>query len=163
MSETPSQILRSLRQSGVFMDAGHFNHIYTTLPEVLGKGTFGRVSKCRRQGNGQHYAVKEIKYGSLKRREISDIISEVKCLRSLNHVHIVHLKDAWLEGSYVLLVEDLLEGEDGFNTVVASGGGVASTQCKDIMIQLAHAVAYLHSKMIVHRDVSACAFMLSQS
>jgi serine/threonine protein kinase len=122
--ETPSQILRRLRSASVFHDVGHFSRSYTITPEVLGQGTFGRVSKCRRHGSRTSSeswcAVKEITYGALKRREVSDIISEIRCLRSLNHQHIVHLKDAWIEGPTVLLVEDLLTGEDGFSAVVSA-------------------------------------------
>jgi hypothetical protein len=45
----------------------------------------------------------------LKKSEVLDILSEVACLRKLNHQHIVHLKEAWLDGSRVLLIEELLE------------------------------------------------------
>jgi len=36
----------------------------------------------------------------------------VSVLQRLNHQHVVHLKEAWLEGARVILVEELLEVGD---------------------------------------------------
>ena len=123
--------------------SGHFNHAYAVLPEVLGKGTFGRVSKCRSVLNdtGKLFAVKEIPYAKLKRREVQDIINEVLCLRALNHIHIVHFKDAFIEGSNVFIVEELLMGTDGFEAILQAEGGLPPVVCKSIVNQLASAVA----------------------
>ena len=123
--------------------SGHFNHAYAVLPEVLGKGTFGRVSKCRSVLNdtGKLFAVKEIPYAKLKRREVQDIINEVLCLRALNHIHIVHFKDAFIEGSNVFIVEELLMGTDGFEAILQAEGGLPPIVCKSIVNQLASAVA----------------------
>jgi serine/threonine protein kinase len=43
---------------------------------------------------------------------------------------------------------------------MSGGGGLPLAMCKDIMLQLAHAVAYCHTKLIVHRDIKLENIML---
>ena len=104
------------------------------------------------KGGARFFAAKEIRYAELKSSEVDDILSEVTCMRKLNHQHIVHLKEAWLEGSRAILVEELLDGVDGFAAVVAAGS-LGEDKAKEIIFQLASAVSYCHSKRIVHRDI----------
>ena len=67
------------------------------------------------------FAAKEIRYAELKASEVEDILCEVAVLQALNHQHIVHLKESWLDGSRVVLVQELLEGVDGFAAVLTKG------------------------------------------
>lgn len=108
---SPSQILAKLRSSSEF-HVGRFSSSYVLDGVVLGQGTFGCVRRCfsSQGGRGKRFfAAKEIRYAELKESEVEDILSEVDVMRSLNHQHICHLKEAWLDGAKAILVQELLE------------------------------------------------------
>ena len=108
---SPSQILAKLRSSSEF-HVGRFSASYVLDGVVLGQGTFGCVRRCfsSQGGRGKRFfAAKEIRYAELKESEVEDILSEVDVMRSLNHQHICHLKEAWLDGAKAILVQELLE------------------------------------------------------
>jgi hypothetical protein len=108
---SPSQILAKLRASNEF-HVGRFSASYVLDGVVLGQGTFGCVRRCfsSQSGRGKRFfAAKEIRYAELKASEVDDILAEVEVMRALNHQHICHLKEAWLDGSKAILVQELLE------------------------------------------------------
>lgn len=57
--------------------------------EVIGKGSYGTVRKVRQKSNGNILVRKEIEYTSMNQHEKTQLISELRILRELNHPNIV--------------------------------------------------------------------------
>eukprot|EP00954_Amorphochlora_amoebiformis_P028301 1391463-Amorphochlora_amoeboformis.AAC.1 len=60
---------------------------------VIGKGTFGRVSKVQRRSDGMILAWKELYYGDMSEKEKQQLVAEVNILRELQHSNIVKYYD----------------------------------------------------------------------
>jgi len=61
--------------------------------EVVGEGSFARVSKVRYKPTGQFYVWKELDYGQMSDKEKQMLVDEVNILRGLNHPNIVRYYD----------------------------------------------------------------------
>jgi len=61
--------------------------------EVVGKGSFARVSKVRHKSTRQIYVWKELEYGQMTDKEKQMLVDEVNILRKLNHPNIVKYYD----------------------------------------------------------------------
>lgn len=76
----------------------HFEQHFERL-ELIGKGAFGEVWRCRHRVDGREYAVKQVRYelredGGLTRARV---VREVEMLAKLKHANAVHYHTAWIE------------------------------------------------------------------
>jgi NIMA (never in mitosis gene a)-related kinase len=55
----------------------------------LGEGAFATVYKVKRISDGQEYALKKVKMGSLGEKEKLNALNEVRILASLESPHII--------------------------------------------------------------------------
>lgn len=124
--------------------------------EVLGEGTFSVVYLAESKLEpGGLAAVKVISRSSLKKNNedlISLVDKEVNILASLDHPHIVHLNEVYYDKNSICLIMELAKGGEVFDRLVEEGNfseKVAST----LVVQLLHAVEYLHEQGVVHRDL----------
>jgi len=89
----------------------------------LGKGAFGICILCKHRQTQLTYAVKKV----LKGRLISDsmrlvVITEVNIQSHLKgHRNIVQILDTYEDGEYVYIVQELCEGGDLFDHLIAKG------------------------------------------
>ena len=60
---------------------------------VIGKGSFGQVSKIRRKSDGRVLVWKELDYGKMSEKEKQQLVSEVNILKELRHPNIVRYYD----------------------------------------------------------------------
>lgn len=61
--------------------------------EVIGEGTFGKVSKVKRLSDGEIMVWKELRYGRMSEKEKQQLVAEVNILRELDHENIVKYYD----------------------------------------------------------------------
>jgi serine/threonine protein kinase len=127
---------------------------------TVGKGHFGEVKQARRRRDGLNVAVKKIplrNVGPCVRRE-------VQAMQDLAmHPNLVRLVDVYAcrqplpqegpgEGPYICIVTEFVEAAESLARSIATGGtqpGLASR----VMPQLAEALAFVHLRGYVHRDV----------
>uniref|UniRef100_F6SJH0 non-specific serine/threonine protein kinase n=1 Tax=Monodelphis domestica TaxID=13616 RepID=F6SJH0_MONDO len=126
------------------------NEVWEIVGE-LGDGAFGKVYKAKNKETGALAAAKVIETKS--EEELEDYIVEIEILATCNHPYIVKLLGAfyhdgklWVRALYFLpflACQSLLDR------------GLTEPQIQVICRQMLEALAYLHSKKIIHRDLKA--------
>jgi serine/threonine protein kinase len=116
--------------------------------EMLGRGGFGSVFKCKNRLDGRMYAVKEVRISSAKQYadRLRKVLREVKILAQLEHRNVVRYYGAWLEqidpsigsgkgGAGSTAAESSSQGEDGSTEWGGSESGIDGTTagfCRDV-------------------------------
>lgn len=122
----------------------------TLACKLLGKGSFSEVWQCRFEGQSEPVAVKVLGDNS------SADSNEARFLKSLMHPNLVQLIDV-VEGPTTALVLELCKGGTLSEFMYESQGrclyGFSDDQRLKPLIEVASAVAYLHSMEIMHRDI----------
>jgi len=81
---------------------------------------------------------------------------EYEVLRQLKHPNIVEALDFLICGSLAVVVLSLHDGATLEGAVrTADNGCFSETQSQNLFLQLMTAVAYMHSKRVIHRDIKA--------
>jgi len=134
---------------------------YRLRSKALGTGMNGavRLAECRR--SGKRFAVKSFRKRRLSAKAWADMEREVQLHLSLDHPGIARLERVYDERENVHLVMECLEGGELFDRVV-SRGSLPEAEAADIARQVLSAVAYMHSKGVVHRDLKLENLMLEQ-
>ncbi|CAI5933391.1 unnamed protein product [Closterium sp. NIES-65] len=120
----------------------------------LGSGRFGAVRKCICKATGEAFACK-----TLQKKELigeagrDDVRREVRMLQQVaGHPGIVQLHAVFEDEKEVHLVTELCDGGELFDDVVRRGR-LPEKEAAQVFMQVASAVAFCHSRGIVHRDV----------
>jgi eukaryotic-like serine/threonine-protein kinase len=123
------------------------------LERVLGEGTYGQVHLARQDVLGRKVAVKILhrRHGS-KRDEIRAFANEALILADLNHPGIVPVYDAgWTDDGFFYIVSRFVEGGD-LSTFLTKGRH-SPEQSARLVMAIAEALGYAHSRGLVHRDI----------
>ena len=80
----------------------------------LGEGAFATVYKVKRISDGQEYALKKVKMGSLGEKEKLNALNEVRILASLESPHIIQYKESFFDdqSACLCIVMELCDGRD---------------------------------------------------
>ena len=127
--------------------------------EELGHGTFAQVALLRELSTRQFAVAKQIALGSLKRKEVRQIITEVEVLARIRHPHIIVLHGFHYEASGRLsLIMDYAAGGTVERLIQRSESCNWELSVLDVTLwlsQLASALHYMHRRRILHRDLSS--------
>mmetsp|Transcript_146249 Transcript_146249/g.257793 ORF Transcript_146249/g.257793 Transcript_146249/m.257793 type:complete len:426 (+) Transcript_146249:63-1340(+) len=118
---------------------------------VLGHGQCGKVLVATDR-NGKEHALKTFRKDSLSAEELCNLKNEVLILRSVEHPHIVCLEHISETAEDLHLVFELLQGGELY-TRVAKQGAIQEEEAAKGIHQILQAVAYLHEKGVIHRDI----------
>jgi serine/threonine protein kinase len=119
--------------------------------EQLGKGSFSTVYRGRRAFTGQMVALKVINTTKKTPEELASLRSEVAILRRLDHPNIVSLLDVLETPTELTVVTELAQGE--LLEVLLEDGALPDGVVRAVALQLTRALAYLHERGVVHRDL----------
>lgn len=121
---------------------------------VLGVGGMGTVYKAEHIVLGREVAVKVLYESRAREREWRRRFLNEACVTSqLRHPHIVEVTDfGQAEDGRVYYVMELLEGEM-LGDLLGREGMLPLPRAFAIMAQVAHALAVVHARDIVHRDI----------
>ncbi len=102
-------------------------------------------------------AVKELQLpphlaGAQKRERIERFYREAKAAGTLSHRNIVTIHDVGQENDRHFLVMEYLEGQS-LRDILQMQGALPLKETLEIALQLCDALAYAHSRGVVHRDV----------
>lgn len=153
-----------------YFDKTQSKSYYTSCFEVLellGKGSFAAVYKCRQKEDGKLYAVKEIteSFTTLEKRDA--ISKEVKMLECLPpHPNIVGFKRAWQEDHKLFIQTELCQGDLMqllksliiVPTVTEEAPYlqpemIPEELCWSVLIDTMQAARHLHRNGVIHLDI----------
>ncbi|OQE25430.1 hypothetical protein PENSTE_c006G00341 [Penicillium steckii] len=118
-----------------------------TLGRLIGKGSFGKVYLASHKlTNGSKVVLKS------SSKEDTNLAREIHHHRQFLHPHIARLYEVVVTEELVWLVLEFCPGDELYNYLL-NNGPLPVDKVKRIFTQLVGAVAYVHSKSCVHRDL----------
>ncbi|PTL78448.1 AAA family ATPase [Vitiosangium sp. GDMCC 1.1324] len=135
------------------------------LQEIVGRGGMGTVYRALDRLGGAialkrlHRSVMDLELeaspdsttATLSRETALDLAAEFKALTSLRHPHVIHVLDyGFDEELRPYLTMELLAGA---KTLVEAGRGQPPMVQIDLLVQLLQALAYMHRRGFIHRDL----------
>lgn len=127
------------------------------VERVVGRGSFGVASLCRDRKSGEPCVVKELEQAGLGPKEMHAAMNEARVLWEVAHPHIVRILDALVLGTTLCLVLEYADGGDLASRVEicrAEDSKIPEESVFGWVAQLCDALAYLHDRQILHRDVA---------
>ncbi|GMF18970.1 unnamed protein product [Phytophthora fragariaefolia] len=126
---------------------------------TIGKGTHGTVVLARRKQDGAVVAVKRVRISQISENGRKQADNEVILLKSLYHVNIVRFYDHFLADDELNIVMEYSDGGNLRQLVKLRArekmGPFPEPVIMSWFAQLVLAVAYIHGKNVLHRDLKA--------
>ncbi|XP_059830540.1 mitogen-activated protein kinase kinase kinase 22 isoform X1 [Hypanus sabinus] len=127
------------------------------LGKFLGRGAFGEVYLCYDADTGRELAVKQVAFDAdcqETSKEVNALECEIQLLKNLRHDRIVQyygsLRDS-MERKLSIFVEYMPGGS--VKDQLKAYGALTENVTRKYTKQILEGVSYLHSNMIVHRDI----------
>ncbi|KAJ9475643.1 putative serine/threonine-protein kinase [Pseudozyma hubeiensis] len=118
-----------------------------TLQRPIGEGTFGKVRLGLHRLTNTRVAIKQI-----PKAHSASLTREIHHHRRLHHPNVMQLYEVIATEQYIWMVSELCAGGELYDYLVENQV-LAEPEARRIFGQLCLAVAYVHSKGIVHRDL----------
>ena len=118
----------------------------------LGKGAMGAVYRVRDATSGDELALKRLLVDGSERRRNAALLRfrrEFHTMSGLRHPRIVDVQDFGTDGTDAWYTMELLDGDD-----LAQLGDVSPERACLLLRDVASALAFLHSRRLIHRDVA---------
>lgn len=126
----------------------NFNEIYTPYGQI-GKGGSGKVYEVKCRLTGESYACKVL---SKKKYKEEKILQEIELLSEMNHDNIIKYRESFETKSDIFVIMTHAKGGELY-TVLHDNGKFSERNAKNVIGPLLDAIAYLHKKNIMHRDI----------
>lgn len=126
---------------------------YTQL-KVLGKGSFGSAWLIQRNEDKVQFVAKEVRLGGLKPAERESAQAEIEMLRRLEHPNITRYVDHFEHRGSLFIVMEYANGGDLYMKIKQQNGELfTEKEVLQYFAQVCLALAYLHERRILHRDL----------
>lgn len=118
-----------------------------TLGKVIGEGTYGKVRLGTHRLTGTRVAIKQV-----PKMHSATLTREIHHHRRLHHPNVMQLYEVMATESYIWMVTELCAGGELYDYLVERST-MPEPEARRIFGQLCLAVAYVHDRGIVHRDL----------
>ena len=138
-----------------------FRDLYE-VGEKLGEGAFGVVHQVVQRDTGSLYAVKMIDRAFADGAEME---RETSMLKLLNHPNCVGCIDVFMDQCFCYIVMVKFNGGDfvdGLQGHLKAKGKIPEQKTLPILRQMLTAIAFIHSKSVIHRDVKGDNFLMDR-
>lgn len=119
------------------------------LGPIIGQGSFGKVRVAENLKTGQQVAIKILRKDQADHAKIWE---EVRIQRRLDHQHVVRLYDVIETENSIMIVMELVEGEDLVDYITRNVK-LGEVDARRLFLQIISGVEHCHSRKIVHRDL----------
>lgn len=122
--------------------------------EVIGRGSMGTVWRAHDTVLDRPVALKEVEPppGMAREEAQERLLLEARAAARLRHSNIVAVHDVLVDDDRLLISMELVDGPT-LGDVVSSSGPQPPALVREIMAQVAHALATAHRAGVVHRDL----------
>lgn len=118
-----------------------------TMGKIIGEGTFGKVRLGTHRLTGTRVAIKQV-----PKAHSASLTREIHHHRRLHHPNVMQLYEVLATESYIWMVTELCAGGELYDYLVERST-MHEPEARRIFGQLCLAVAYVHERGIVHRDL----------
>ncbi|VDL71018.1 unnamed protein product [Nippostrongylus brasiliensis] len=129
---------------------------------AIGRGNFATVRLARHEIAKTKVALKIVDRAALDEENLIRLEREMQILTRVNHPHIVKLYEIMRTETSIYIVTQYCSGGELFEILIERGR-TAEDEARRWFGQIASAVAYLHHKGIVHRDLKAENILLDKN
>lgn len=123
------------------------------LEETLGSGHFAVVKLARHVFTGAKVAVKVVDKTKLDEVSKAHLFQEVRCMKLVQHPHVVRLYEVIDTQTKLYLVLELGDGGDLYDYIMKHDGGLTEDLARKYFRQILRAITYCHQLHVVHRDL----------
>lgn len=140
-------------------DSGHITELAGyRLTDRIGSGGMGDVYKAYNAALNRTAAIK-----ILHQKEMADRFrNEAYIQSSVSHPNIACLYEYLVSGETACIIMEYVEGES-LDAYLRRRGKLSNEETENIVKQIAAALAYLHQKEILHRDIKPQNFKIQQN
>lgn len=133
----------------------------------IGSGSFGKVFLVLHREEGRHFVMKEIAaFAQMEAKQQETTEQEVLLLREMQHPNIVSYRDSYVNrGGHLLIFMEYCEHGDVHSYLQSGKRGGKGAPCESLvlewLVQITLALAALHARRILHRDLKTQNVFLS--
>ncbi|KAF0312937.1 SNF-related serine/threonine-protein kinase [Amphibalanus amphitrite] len=133
-------------------DVGKIAGLYD-LEHTIGKGHYAVVRLARHVFTGERVAVKVIDKTKLDPVSREHLFQEVRCMKLVQHPHIVRLYEVIDTQTKLYLILELADGGDMYDYIMKHETGLNERLGRKYFRQIVQAISYCHKLHVVHRDL----------
>ena len=151
----PQDILKiPVRRNSLIVERSTNPLDFYEILETIGSGSFGVVKKVRLKSNPDTIRSMKIisKKFLLKGVDDANLIEEIFILKNLDHPNIMKLYECFVDSDNFYIISEFCDQGDLLGKMEKLGT-MNQIVVKFIMDQIFNAVAYLHSKGVLHGDI----------
>jgi serine/threonine protein kinase len=131
--------------------------------KILGRGGMGVVYQARDRELERIVAIKTLVPGASNPRKILDFLNkEARTLASIDHPALPMIYDVLREDAQLTIVMEYVRGEPLDAILARHPEGIPVQSGASIWLQLLAALAYLHRRGLIHRDIKPGNLMLDK-